>query len=85
MNIIEKVARALHSLPNDPWAGVSFDDLPKDATDRLRAQAVLAIDVLRDENLRALCQRCHLRYDAKHHAKNAARTRRTLKRNGELF
>jgi hypothetical protein len=22
----------------------------------------------RDENLRALCQRCHLRYDAKHHA-----------------
>jgi len=22
----------------------------------------------RDENLRALCQQCHLRYDAKHHA-----------------
>ena len=27
-------------------------------------------------NLKALCQRCHLRYDAKHHAHNAARTRR---------
>ena len=29
----------------------------------------------RDENLKALCQRCHLTYDAKHHAKNAAKTR----------
>jgi len=28
------------------------------------------------ENLRALCQRCHLRYDAKHHAKNGRETRR---------
>jgi len=28
-----------------------------------------------DENLRALCQRCHLRYDADHHARNAALTR----------
>lgn len=28
-------------------------------------------------NLRAMCQRCHLTYDAKHHAANAARTRRS--------
>lgn len=27
-------------------------------------------------NLRALCQKCHLSHDAKHHARNAARTRR---------
>jgi hypothetical protein len=27
-------------------------------------------------NLRAMCQRCHLTYDAGHHAKNAAATRR---------
>lgn len=27
-------------------------------------------------NLRAWCQRCHLTHDAKHHAKNAAITRR---------
>jgi hypothetical protein len=27
-------------------------------------------------NLRAWCQRCHLTYDAAHHAKNAAQTRR---------
>ena len=27
-------------------------------------------------NLRALCQRCHLRWDAKHHQRNAAETRR---------
>lgn len=29
-----------------------------------------------DDNLKALCQRCHLVYDAKHHARNAAETRR---------
>lgn len=28
------------------------------------------------QNLAALCQRCHLRHDAKQHAKNAAATRR---------
>ena len=27
-------------------------------------------------NLRAMCQRCHLTYDARHHAANAAATRR---------
>lgn len=29
----------------------------------------------RDENLAALCQRCHLLYDIKEHMENAARTR----------
>lgn len=28
-----------------------------------------------DDNLRALCNRCHLRHDAKHHAANAKKTR----------
>ena len=28
-----------------------------------------------DSNLRALCQRCHLAHDAKHHATNCRRTR----------
>ncbi|AVA32977.1 hypothetical protein [Cupriavidus metallidurans] len=36
-------------------------------------------------NLRAWCQRCHLRYDAKHHAENAQRTRRARRAIGELF
>jgi hypothetical protein len=36
-------------------------------------------------NLRALCQRCHLRYDAQHHATNARTTRRAKKKNLELF
>lgn len=27
------------------------------------------------DNLKAMCQRCHLSYDATHHASNAARTR----------
>lgn len=39
----------------------------------------------RDDNLRAWCQRCHLTYDAAHHAKNAARTRRERKGNRELM
>jgi hypothetical protein len=30
----------------------------------------------RDENLAALCQRCHLKYDIKEHVKNAHQTRR---------
>jgi len=30
-------------------------------------------------HLRALCQKCHLSYDAKHHQKNAAQTRRNKK------
>lgn len=28
-----------------------------------------------DDNLKAMCQRCHLRYDRKQHAENARRTR----------
>lgn len=28
------------------------------------------------ENLRAMCQRCHLKYDEEHHRKNAFETRR---------
>lgn len=35
-------------------------------------------------NLLALCQRCHLRYDATHHASNARATRRSRKAVGDL-
>ncbi len=38
-----------------------------------------------DDNLKALCQRCHLTYDAKHHAQNAAETRRKGKAAGDMF
>lgn len=38
-----------------------------------------------EENLRALCQLHHLRYDAKHHAENARQTRRARKAIAELF
>ena len=34
-------------------------------------------------NLRALCQRCHLSWDAAHHAKNARRTRWIKKLGGQ--
>ena len=37
------------------------------------------------EHLRAMCQRCHLRYDAKFHAQNASRTRRDRKAIADLF
>lgn len=36
------------------------------------------------ENLRALCQRCHLRYDAEHHAANSYMTRKAKLGNLEL-
>lgn len=36
-------------------------------------------------NLRAWCQRCHLNYDAKHHAETAYATRRALARTPDLF
>ena len=35
-------------------------------------------------NLKAWCNRCHLTYDAAHHAKNAASTRRAAKQTLEL-
>jgi hypothetical protein len=38
-----------------------------------------------DDNLKAMCQRCHLTYDAKHHASNAAVTRRMAKASGDLL
>ena len=38
-----------------------------------------------DDNLKALCQRCHLRYDHEHHMQNAAVTRRKGKAVAELF
>lgn len=33
-----------------------------------------------DSNLKAACQKCHLSYDAKYHAKNAAKTRERKRR-----
>jgi len=36
-------------------------------------------------NLAALCQRCHLNHDRKHHMENAWKTRREKKGTGELF
>lgn len=38
-----------------------------------------------EENLRAWCQRHHLRYDAEHHRANAWRTRHAMRGTGDLF
>ena len=37
------------------------------------------------ENLKAWCQRCHLRYDAQQHARNARNTRRNRRAVGDLL
>jgi hypothetical protein len=39
----------------------------------------------RDSNLRAGCQRCHLKYDAPHHARSAQRTKYRAMATAELF
>lgn len=38
-----------------------------------------------ESNLKALCQRCHLRYAAAHHAETARTTRHARKAIGDLF
>ena len=38
-----------------------------------------------DDNLKAMCQRCHLAYDHKHHQANARETRRKRKEIGDLL
>lgn len=38
-----------------------------------------------DDNLRALCQRCHLKHDRKHHAATARATRHARRAIGDLF
>jgi 5-methylcytosine-specific restriction endonuclease McrA len=38
-----------------------------------------------DENLKALCQRCHLSHDREQHTANARATRRSRKASRELF
>jgi hypothetical protein len=38
-----------------------------------------------EESLKALCQRCHLRYDLPHHLANSARTRASKRAMGDLF
>ena len=37
------------------------------------------------ENLKAMCQRCHLTYDARHHARNAYATRMAKRNTADLF
>jgi hypothetical protein len=38
-----------------------------------------------ETHLKAMCQRCHLRYDVKQHTSNAYRTRQAGKAVGDLF
>lgn len=38
-----------------------------------------------DDNLKAMCQRCHLNYDKHHHAQTAYATRRASRAVGDIF
>ncbi|MCU0806577.1 MAG: hypothetical protein MUC53_01090 [Candidatus Contendobacter sp.] len=46
---------------------------------------VIPTDRIEDSNLRALCQRCHLTYDADHHKRTAYANRRKPRALGDLF
>lgn len=69
------------------WCG-AFDGLPNPATGSIVVLTTAHLDHDENnnarENLAALCQRCHLGHDLKQHMANAAKTRRTKKRNHEL-
>lgn len=53
--------------------------------DICRCYAETGIKCAIPEHLKAMCNRCHLRYDSKQHQRNAAATRRKKKNNFELF
>ncbi len=38
-----------------------------------------------EHNLKAMCQRCHLTYDAEHHKRTAYRTRKDAAMTADLF
>ncbi len=38
-----------------------------------------------DDNLKAMCQRCHLTYDAEHHKRTAYATRKKAMQTADLF
>lgn len=76
----------------EQWRGVTSTDLCEGDDDYKAVKVILTVAHLnhkpedcRDENLMAMCQLHHLRYDAAHHAGNSARTRRRSKNNLELF
>ena len=77
----EAYARAVETWDNDPdepkpiqiiltVAHLDHDNENKDVT---------------DDRLRAMCQKCHLNYDKKHHMKNSAATRAKKKSQQSLF
>lgn len=84
-----------HEAENAPWITghirrcLAGNDYPHPVT---KSRVVLTVAHLdhdpthnTEANLRALCQRCHLAYDAKHHRAEAHKTRRARKALGELI
>jgi hypothetical protein len=86
--IKERAGYRCESVPGQPPCGAVHGE-PHPTTGSIVVLTVAHLDHVPehcdDTNLRALCQRCHNRYDQPHRRRNALVTRRANKRNGELF
>lgn len=69
----------LHTENGHSWRCLEFNGTPAKWANGKIVLTVAHLDHTpencADDNLKAMCQRCHLRYDSKHHQKNAAKTR----------
>ena len=59
-----------------------LDHVPENCDGMENGGPALSVE---QSNLRAWCQRCHLKYDAAHHAETSKQTRRKALNNMELF
>jgi 5-methylcytosine-specific restriction endonuclease McrA len=77
--ILERAHLACEGSPAYPDCR-ALDGLPHPVTGATVVLTIAHLDHTPENcdpsNLRAWCQRCHCTYDAKHHARNAAETRR---------
>jgi 5-methylcytosine-specific restriction endonuclease McrA len=86
--ILERAGHACEGSPRFPKCrAVNYEPHPETGSKVVLTIAHLDHDetISDPERLRAFCQRCHLTYDAAHHAKNAAETRRRKKAQFDLF
>jgi hypothetical protein len=86
--ILERAGHACEGSPRFPECrAVNYEQHPETGSKVVLTIAHLTHDEACDDPalLRAWCQRCHLVYDAAHHAKNAAETRRRKMPQLDLF
>lgn len=87
----EYISEKLEKQGIDLWDDILFHTLKKDGSVKwlkiVLTVAHLDHDLTNNnyDNLKALCQKCHLNYDHKHHMKNSRITRNKKKGLQELF